>query len=332
MARAKAGTSRRSKAKGSVKVNFKDVESRQTPPEGDYLLKVLEAESDQGPSGDMIVFTLEIAKGKFKGQKVWFYCPLQENSLWKLHAFLTALGLEVPEDEMDIDLSELVDLEVMGVLTHETYQGKKRAKMTDFDSVENYKGGDEDEDDDEDDGKKSKSKSKRGSSKKSKDEDDEDEEDTKSKSKSKGKKKAEPEEPDYDDLDEDELRELYLERELGTKKEAKGLDEDELKEALQEADEAAAKAAKKGSKSKSKKDDDEEDDEPKGKSKGKAAAKGKKKPKKYDKDEVEEMDEDELQELIDESGIDVDLDDYKNLKKKVAAVVDALEEEDLLDD
>lgn len=44
------------------------------------------------------------------------------------------------------------------------------------------------------------------------------------------------------------------------------------------------------------------------------------------------MDEDELQELIDESGIDVDLDDYKKLPKKVAAVVEALEDADLLDD
>lgn len=233
MARAK-----KSKKTSSVKVNFKNVESRRTPSEGDYILQVLEAEAGTSSSsgGDQIVFTLEIAKGEYKGQKVWFYCPLAENSLWKLHAFLTALGVDVPEDETEIDLEELVGLEVVGVLTHETYQGKKRAKMTDFDSVENYKGADSDEDDDDDEKPK------------------------------KAKKPAD--------------------------------------------------------------DKDDEDDEAPKKSKGKKS----KKPAKIDRDDVEEMDEDELQELIDAHDLDVDLDDYKKIAKKREAVIDALEEEDLLED
>lgn len=247
MARAKKKTS-------SVKVNFKGVESRKTPPEGDYILEVLEANSGTSGNGnDQIEFILEIAKGEFKGVKLWFYCPLQENSLWKLHAFLTALGEDVPEDEMDIDLSDLVGKEVVGVLTHETYQGRKRAKMTDFDSVENYKGEDDDK-------KSSKKKSK-------KDEDDEDE--------------------------------------------PKG---------------------KKGKKSSKDKDDD---DKPSKKKPSKEEPKSKKKKKKtYTTEEVEDMDEDELQELLEEHDLEdeVDLDDYKKLSKKQAAVVKALDEEDLIDD
>lgn len=310
------------KSKTNVKVNFKGVESRQTPPEGDYIVEVLEAKSGKsGNNNEQIEFALEIAKGKYKSTKLWLYCPLQENSLWKLHAFLTALGQEVPEDEMDIDLSELVGEKCVGVLTHEVYNGRKRAKMTDFDSLENYSG-DSKSDDDEDDDKKSKSK---------------------------GKKAAKSDEPDYDDMDEDDLRDLYLERELGTKKAAKKLDEDELREALEEDDEASAKkskgkksksdddededeAPKKGKKSKkSKSDDEDEDEEDEKPAKGKKS-KGKKKPKKLDRDEVNDMDEDELQELIDEHDLDVDLDDFKKLGKKVSAVIDALEEEDLLED
>lgn len=283
----------------SVKVNFKGVESRQTPPEGDYKLEVVECTSDKGPSGDMIVFTLEIAEGKYKGQKVWFYCPLAENSLWKLHAFLTALGEEVPEDEMDIDLSDLVGKEVVGVLTHETYQGKKKAKMTDFASLEDYEGelagSDDDDDEDEDDKKSSKkSKSKKGSSKKSKDEDDDDDEDEKPSKSRKSKSKK-------DDDDEDD-------------------DEDE-------------KPSKSKSKSKkSAKDDDDEEDEPKSK-KG-AKGKSSKKAKKYTADDIGDLDEDELQELLEKHDLEdeVDLDDYKNLKKKVAAVIDALEDADLMED
>jgi hypothetical protein len=269
------------KSKTSVKVNFKGVESRQTPPEGDYIVEVLEAKSGKSGNGnEQIEFALEIAKGKYKGTKLWLYCPLQENSLWKLHAFLTALGQEVPEDEMDIDLSELVGEQCVGVLTHEVYNGRKRAKMTDFDSLENYSGdadSDDDEDDDDDTPKKGK----------------------KSKSKKSSKKKSRDEDEDEDDEDEDE-------------------------------DERPAKKGK-GKKSKSDDDEDDDDDEDEKPSK-KSKSKGKKKPKKLSRDDVEDMDEDELQELIDEHDLDVDLDDYKKLPKKVSAVIDALEEEDLLED
>lgn len=293
MARAKKSTK-----SNSVKVNFKGVESRLTPTEGDYKLEVLEANSATGPSGQMIEFILEVAEGKFKGSKLWFYCPLAENSLWKLHAFLTALGEEVPEDEMDIDLSDLVGREVIGVLTNETYQGKKRAKMTDFASVDDYEGTLASDEEDEADDKPAKGK--KGAKGKAKD--------------------AEPEAPDYDEMDEDELRDLYVERKLGTAKAAKKLDEDELKEALTDADEAAApKPAAKGKKGA------KAEPEPKGK-------KGKAKKTTYTTDEVEDMDEDELQELIDKHELDVDLDDHKKLTKKVAAVIEALEEEDLIED
>jgi hypothetical protein len=252
----------RRKASGSVKVNFKGVESRKTPPEGDYIVEVLEAKSGKSGNGnEQIEFTLEVAKGEYKGVKLWFYCPLQENSLWKLHAFLTALGEEVPEEEMDIDLSELVGKQCVGVLTHETYQGKKRAKMTDFDTLENYSG------DKDEDGKKSKKDKK---NKKDKD---------------------------------------------------AGKDE---------------KDSKKSKKDKSEKDDKKsgKDDKKAGKDdkKGSKKDKDKKPPKKVKKSDVEDMDEDELESLIDKTGLKVDLDDFKNLKKKRAGVIDALDHEDLLDD
>lgn len=262
------------KTASSVKVNFKGVESRRTPPEGDYPLEILEAKLDKGPSGEMIAFVLEISKGEYKGTKLYFYCPLAENSLWKLHAFLTAMGEEVPEDEMDIDLSDLIGKEVTGVLTHETYQGKKRAKMTDFDSIDNYSG---DAGEEEDEPKKGKKKSKKS---------DDEEEDEAPKKKGKKSKKS--------DDDEDE--------------------EDEPK--------------KKGKKSK--KDEEDEEDEPKAKK-----GKGKKSKKKtWSTEDIEDMDEDELQEVLEEAGLEdeVDLDDHKKLKKKVAAVLEALEEADLLSD
>jgi hypothetical protein len=275
MARAKS--KKGGKSKTSVRVNFKDVEVRKLLPEGDYIVKVVEAENGESQSGNpQISWVFEVARGEFKGQKLYFHTPLIENSLWKLAGLLTALGQDVPSDEMDIDLTELVDLECVAVVHHEVYDGSKRAKMGDFDSIENYEGEDADD---------------------SGDDDDEDEKPAK-----KGKKK-----PADDDDDEDE-------------------DDDEEEE----------KPAPKKSRSKKKPaddDDDDEDEEPAPK-KGKKSAPAKKSKKKttYESDAIAEMDEDELQEVIDESEIDVDLDDYKTLKKKVAAVTDALEAADLLDD
>jgi hypothetical protein len=122
----------RKKKTSTVRVNFKGVESRRTPPEGDYILKVLEAtnEASKSSGGDMITFALEIAKGEYKGAKVWFYCPLEEKSLWKLHAFLTALGVDAPQDEMDIDLNEggipdALELMHLASLDHEDVAGPR---------------------------------------------------------------------------------------------------------------------------------------------------------------------------------------------------------------
>lgn len=252
----------RRKANTSVKVNFKGVESRKTPPEGDYVVEVLEAVAGKSDNkNDQIEFTLEIAKGDYKGTKLWLYCPLLENSLWKLHAFLSALGVEVPEEEMDIDLSELVGKQCVGVITHDTYNGKKRAKMTDFDSIDNYKGGDADED---------------GGNKKKK------KKDKKSKS---------------DDGDADN-----------------------------------GKKSKKDKGKKSKDDSDSKSDKKDKGKKDKKADKGKAK-KKVAKSDVEDMDEDELQKLVDKHDLDdVDLDSIKKLGKKRAAVIEALDDADLLDD
>lgn len=311
---------RSKKSPTKVKVNFKGVESRRTPPEGDYPCTVLEATSGMSSNkNEQIEFVGEISKGEYKGVKVYLYCPLAENSLWKLHAFLTALGVDVPEDDLDIDLSELVGEEFMGIITHETYNGKKRAKLTDFDTIDNYSG-----DADDDDDKKGK-KGKKGKADK-----DDDKKSSKKDKAGKGKKK-EPEKvkkSDVEDMDRDDLVELIEEHDLDVDADDKKLKKDDkllaaVLEALEDGDllEAEKKASKKDDKKASKKDDKKAD------KKG-----GKKKAKKLSRSDVEDMDEDELQELIDEHDLDVDLDDHKKLPKKVAAVIDELEEADLLED
>lgn len=89
-----------------------------------------------------------------------------------------------------------------------------------------------------------------------------------------------------------------------------------------------------------------EDDEYQGKTRSKLvglvsqeedAGSGKKKPNgkgkiiKVSEDEVKDMSEDELESLVNKHELDVDLSDYKILRKKSAAVIAALEEANLLE-
>ena len=78
-------------------------------------------------------------------------------------------------------------------------------------------------------------------------------------------------------------------------------------------------------------DDDEEEEKPKKVSKKPIDKKSKAKAG-VAADDVMEADEDELQEFIDDHGLDVDLGDFKTLRKKRAAVIDALEEEGLIEE
>ncbi|OXE37536.1 MAG: hypothetical protein CGW95_01070 [Phenylobacterium zucineum] len=89
------------------------------------------------------------------------------------------------------------------------------------------------------------------------------------------------------------------------------------------------------SRSSKKDDDDEEEEKPKSKSRRRddddeeeEAPKSKKKSKKLPAlsgDEVSDMDEEGLEDVIEQYGLDVDLSSYKTLRKKAAAVIDALE-------
>lgn len=95
----------------------------------------------------------------------------------------------------------------------------------------------------------------------------------------------------------------------------------------EEEDDKKSKKAKKNGKAD--KDESGEEDEPKGK-KGKSGKKDKEEPETIEQDAVQDMSEEELVELVEERELDVDLDDFKSLRKKKGAVIDALEAADLL--
>lgn len=220
------------------KLDFTGVESYSKASEGIHTAKVVEIQEKKSQGGDdMLQFAFEVIKGDDKGCKVYESFVLTDKALWKLKAFLQAVGVKA-EGKIKLDLDKLVgkicDIEVFW----EEYNGQNRAKIADY-----YKAGkggkseDIDEDDDTDDAD---------------DEDDDDEEEAPKKAKKpaakgRGKKKPEPEPEDDDDDDDDADDEDEEEEEKPAKKGRKA-----------KATKAKGKAA---SKSKGKKKPDPEEDE-----------------------------------------------------------------------
>jgi len=176
--------SRRKAKDRTVSLDFTDVEAGGGGfkiPEGSYRMKVKEVEDTESDAGNsMFKWTFEGLEKKAKGKKFYLYTVYDPpDSLWKLRSLLEALGQDVPDGPLDLDLDEMVDLEIIGEVGDEEYQNKITSKLQDFSSVDGADGDDGDGDDDE---KPARGKKKRGA----KEEADEDDDDGKS---ARGKKK-----------------------------------------------------------------------------------------------------------------------------------------------
>lgn len=253
MARNRGATKRRGNV---ISVNFKGVEGRITLPEGSYHCKVAEVTQEDGSQAPYLKWKFEVVGGKFDGKPLYNNTSLAEQSLWSLRNLLETLGVEVPDDELDIDLEELVGKECMLVVEHENYEGKTRARVADFSPLGEDEGGDEEDEpkskkeskvkddgevpfeEEEDDEPKSRKRKGRRSrdeeeeeeeedddepkSRKSKrlrdeDEDEDDEPKSKKKAGKSSKKKSAPTADEISDFTEDELEELNDEYGLNVK-------------------------------------------------------------------------------------------------------------------
>lgn len=271
----------KTKAKGNtVRVDFSDVSANVLLPEGDgYVFQVESAEQkDNDGDGQIIikVKVLDAPSAKVIGKTTTVYFNLAPQSLWVLANALAAMGMEVPEEAVDLDLDEVVGLTFGADVEHREWNDKKKLNLTNFVPADAEASDDEDEEEEV--------VVKKG--KKARDDEDEDEDEKPAKKSRKSKK-----------VEEDE-------------------DEDE-------------EPVVKGKKASKKSDDEDEEDEKPAK-KGKASKK--KKATTYAESEILEMDDEELEDLVGETGIDVDLEDYETTRKKRKAVIAALEEEGLLED
>lgn len=315
------GSTKRSK--GGVSINWGEAEiGNRLSKEGTYLFKVTAAEEGDN---DNVVIDAEVISDKQTGKTVRTYFQLAPQALWKLAQFLEAAGEEIPDSEADLDLEALVDREFVGVVQEHEYNDKIYMRIQNFYPADEFEGekGAEEADDDADE-----KPARRG--RKAKEEADE------KPARGRKGKKDEPEKiarDEVENMDRDELIELITDKDLETdpddfKKLPKLLEaileELETKDLLEEAEveEKPTRRSRKG------RAEPEEEEKP---TRGRKDRKASKSLPKVTADDVEDMKEEELEDLVDKYGLDIDLDQAKTLRKKAALVLDALEEKELLE-
>lgn len=170
-----------------VRVNMENVESFSRCPEGEWVarLKKIEEATSQGSGDDYLKAQFEVIQnGEAKGDIVFENFSLNEKALWKLKSFLVATG-SPSTGKLVLDLDKLEGKVCIITVVHDEYNGKKRAKISEYNK---YVEPEEDTDDD--------------------DEDEDEKEEVKAKSSTKTKKaakpKAEPEEDEDDDWEDEE--------------------------------------------------------------------------------------------------------------------------------
>lgn len=131
-----------------------------------------------------------------------------------------------------------------------------------------------------------------------------------------GRKKAEIEGAEEFEEDEEEPKGRRSSKEDDDEKPASR----RSRRAAKDEEEEEEKPARSRGRRAAKEEEDEEE-----KPKGRSSRRGKKELPKLSGEEVQDMEEDDLEGVIEEYSLDVDLDSFKTLRKKAAAVIDALD-------
>lgn len=116
-------------------------------PEGIHKVQVEEVTPEISASSEKpyLAWKFRTVNGSYR---LYHNTSLQPQALFNLKQVLIALGVEVPNSVMKLNLDKLVGKECYVEVEHEVYEGKKRARIIDFltkDAVEEF------EDDEEED-------------------------------------------------------------------------------------------------------------------------------------------------------------------------------------
>jgi len=119
-------------AKRVLNLNMKDVSVSGVIPEGDYVVTVDEVSVEESQQGNQYLkWVFKVLDGKQKGSKIYHNTSLLPQSLFNLKNLLIALGVPVPDKAFQLNLDECEGCNCGVTITHETYDGKKRTRVTD---------------------------------------------------------------------------------------------------------------------------------------------------------------------------------------------------------
>lgn len=90
--------------------------------EGTKTFEVLAVTQEKGPKASYLSWECAVAEGSEKGKKLWHNTTLAANALFSLKDMLEAIGEEVPDGEMDLDLPEYEGREFIGEVSHRKYK------------------------------------------------------------------------------------------------------------------------------------------------------------------------------------------------------------------
>lgn len=207
MARASQRRSSKSrKAVTSMEVDFTGIESGGRSISNGWAhgrVKKAEWTTAKESGNAMVKVQWETKRSKEKAT-VYDNLVNTENALWRFKQMLEAVGIEVPDGAMDVDVTELVDLECDLLIENEDYEGKDQPRVVDYRPAgaaeideDKPKRKSKDADEDEDDGEEEEEapKSKRRSSKDADEDEEEDEPAPKSKRRARDDEDEDEEEP-----------------------------------------------------------------------------------------------------------------------------------------
>lgn len=137
-------------AKRVVNLNMKDVSVGGVIPEGEYIVTVDEVSVEESQQGNQYLkWVFKVIDGPQKNSKIYHNTSLLPQSLFNLKNLLIALGVPVPDKAFQLNLDECEGCNCGVTVTHETYDGKKRSRVTDVFPLDTSDVEDADEDDGE---------------------------------------------------------------------------------------------------------------------------------------------------------------------------------------
>ncbi len=116
--------------KNLIEVDMRGISSRGICPEGIHRVRVnkITQEISERSAKPYLAWELRTSNGYV----LYYNTSLQPQSLFHLKNVLLALGYEVPEAVLRLDLRDLKGREAYVEVMHEVYEGKKRARIVQF--------------------------------------------------------------------------------------------------------------------------------------------------------------------------------------------------------